>query len=371
MVQGTVDFNAGTAQFLPCLQLSLTNTPPSEAPGTNFVLQALDDTGAVLETNQFSIQPNIFAENETNATADFVVFLTANPSIQSLLLWYNGALLAKLTASPAPPTLTLTTPNGGQNFTNGTVNIAWAGSDPNGDTLAYTVEYSADDGASWNPLALDLPGQSLAIDSSFLAASTQGLIRVIASDGINNAIAQSTATFTVQPHPPAVSINAPAAGTIFMEDQQVFLDATANDLQDGMLNGTSVQWYSDRDGAVGSGAIVNFDAKTLSEGYHTIMVTAFDSEGLTNSAVTDILVLHYPPPQLNIQVTPGVAGFYAPYGTLSWLSYYTNYVLQVSSSLASGWTTITNNPPEVVGNLQMVDVGISNQTSFFRLMLQP
>jgi sugar lactone lactonase YvrE len=371
MVQGTVDFNAGTVQFLPCLLLTLTNTPPTEAPGTNFVLQALDDTGAVLETNQFSIQPNIFAEDETNATADFVVFLTANPSIQSLLLSYNGVLLAKLTASPAPPTLALTTPNGGQNFTNGTVNIAWAGSDPNGDTLAYTVEYSADDGTSWKPLALDLPGQSLAIDSSFLAASTQGLIRVIASDGINTAIAQSTAAFTVQPHPPAVSINAPAAGSIFMEDQQIFLDATANDLKDGTLNGTNVQWYSDRDGAVGSGAIVNFDAQTLSEGRHTITVTAFDSEGLTNSAVTDILVLHYAPPQLNIQVTPGVAGFYAPYGTLSWLSYYTNYVLQVSPSLASGWTTITNNPPEVVGNLQMVYVGISNQTSFFRLMLQP
>ena len=70
-----------------------------------------------------------------------------------------------------------------------------------------------------------------------------------------------------------------------MEDQQIFLDATANDLKDGTLNGTNVQWYSDRDGAVGSGAIVNFDAQTLSEGRHTITVTAFDSEGLTNRCV--------------------------------------------------------------------------------------
>jgi len=371
MVQGTVDFNTGAVQFLPCLQLSLTNAPPGEAAGTNFVLEALDDSDTVLETNQFSIQPSIFAENETNTTAYFVVFLTANPSIQSLQLMYNGALLAKLTASPAPPTLTLTTPNGGENFTNGTINIAWVGSDPNGDTLAYTVEYSADDGTSWKPLALDLAGQSLAIDSSFLAASTQGLIRVIASDGLNNAIAQSAATFTVQPHPPAVGINAPAAGTLFTEDQQVFLDATAIDSQDGTLNGTNVQWSSNRDGALGSGAILNFDAKMLSEGNHTITVTAHDSEGLTNSAATEILVLRYSLPQLNIQMTPGVAGFYPPYGTLSWPSYYTNYALQVSSNLASGWATMTNNPPGVVANLQAVYVGVSNQTSFFRLVLQP
>ncbi len=91
---------------------------------------------------------------------------------------------------------------------------------------------------------MDLTGQSLAIDSSLLAASVKGLMRVIASDGLSITTVQSAATFTVQPHAPSVRINAPMAGSTFFGDQQLFLDASANDMQDGALTGTNVQWYS-------------------------------------------------------------------------------------------------------------------------------
>jgi sugar lactone lactonase YvrE len=367
IVRGNVDFIAGTAQFLPCLALTTTNSPPSESPGTNFVLEALDDMGAVLQTIQFALQPSIFEgtdDTNTSLTADFVVSLNANPSIHTLLLSYNGGMLATLTASPTAPTLTLTAPNGGQNFASGAISVAWSGSDSDGDTLAYTVQYSADDGASWETLAVDWPDQSMPIDSSILAATTQGLMRVIASDGFNTTIAQSASTFIVQPHAPSVTINAPMNGSIFIGDQQVFLDAYANDMQDGVLSGTNVQWYSDRDGTLGAGAIVNFDAKILSEGNHTITVTAIDSAGLTNSAVTHVLVSHYPTPQLGIQVA-------SPLVVLSWPSYYTNYVLQGSSNLASDWAAITSPSPVALGSQNIATLRVSKGGSFFRLMFQP
>ncbi len=229
------------------------------------------------------------------------------------------------------------------------------------------VQYSADGGATWETHAVDWPGQSLDIDSAELAATTNGLIRVTASDGFNTAATQSAAPFTVQPHAPAVSINSPHEGAIFIADQQLFLDASANDMQDGALSGTNVQWYSDRDGALGSGAILSFNAIKLSEGYHTITVTAIDSAGLTNSAVTHLLELHYPPPQMSINVAP-------PSAVVSWPSYYTNYLLQSSVSLASGWATITNNPPTTAYQQtyqQTVQVHLPKGNSFFRLMLQP
>jgi hypothetical protein len=204
-----------------------------------------------------------------------------------------------------------------------------------------------------------------------LPASTQGLIRVIASDGLNTTTAQSATNFTVQPHAPSVSIKAPPDGSTFIGDQQLFLDASANDLQDGALGGTNVQWHSDRDGALGAGPVVTFDANLLSEGLHTITVTAIDSAGLTNSAVTHLLDLHYPPPQLSLQATPGLPGWYASYGTLSWPSYYTNYLLQASASVTSGWATMTNPSPQVAGNLHTLNVNFTNKTSFFRLLLQP
>jgi hypothetical protein len=67
-------------------------------------------------------------------------------------------------------------------------------------------------------------------------------MRVIASDGFNTGMAQSHSSFTIQPHPPSVTINAPMNGIIFSRDQQIFLDASANDMQNGVLDGSSVRW---------------------------------------------------------------------------------------------------------------------------------
>jgi hypothetical protein len=363
-----VNFTDGTAEFLPFLPLTTTQAQP----GTNFVLDAYDIHGNMIESLEFALQPAVNESPATNAidNADFFVALTNNGNINSVVLSCNGQALTEITAPSTLPTVSLTYPNGGQTFNGGSINVAWTGSDSSGETLTYTVQYSADDGATWQTLCIDLPSEGLAVNSAQLAATTQGLIRVTVSDGFNTATAQSAATFTVQPHPPAVIINAPVTGSVFIQDQQLFLDASIYDMQDGSLTGTNVQWNSDRDGFLGTGAIINMDATVLSEGYHIITATAKDNEGLTNSATTQILVLHYAQPQMSAQYTPALNGYPAS-GTVTWPSYYTNYVLQTSSNLASGWKTITNNPPEVLGNQQSVTLSATNKATFFRLMLQP
>jgi len=369
VVRGVVDMGAGTASFFPCLPITTTN-PPAETPGTNFILEALDDIGNVIQSLSFTLAASVGEGADISQTADFNVSLTPDPSIRSLQLMFNGTPLATLPVSASTPTVTLTAPNGGQNFTSGVVNVTWSGSESGGNALTYTIEYSTDNGATWKTLAVDWPGQSVAVSGSLLDTTTQGLMRVIASDGFNTATAESAATFTVAPHAPVVNINAPLAGSLFIGDQQLFLDATVEDMQDGDLGGTNVQWSSDRDGSLGVGTVVNFDARNLSEGLHTITARAIDSAGLTNSAVTHVLVLHYPPPTLSLQIVPGQPGFYATYGMVSWPLYYTNYVLQGSPSLASGWNSLAN-PISQVGNQQAVNIGLTNQTSFYRLELHP
>jgi hypothetical protein len=102
----------------------------------------------------------------------------------------------------------------------------------------------------------------------------------------------------------------------------------------------------------------------LTQGYHTITVSATDSEGLTNAAVVHVYALLQPQPELTIQVL-GTQAY------LFWPSSYTNsYALQSSAGLSSGWTTVTNKPV-VSDQLQGVPVDISTGTRFFRLMLQP
>jgi hypothetical protein len=374
LVRGMVDFVAGTAQFLPCLPVATTNSAAAVSPGTNFMIVALNGSGGVLQTVEFALQPAIIENDDTDEISDFIVPINANAALHEIELYYNGALLATLTAGSAAPILSLTTPNGGQNYADGSaINASWSASDPGGDPLFYTVQYSPDDGSTWQTVAVDWTNETLAITGSQLLPTQQGLLRVIASDGINTTAVQSASTFTVQPHAPAITIYRPQDGSIYTSDEQLFLDAAAYDVQDGALGGAELQWYSDRDGALGSGTVVNFDTKVLTEGYHTLIVAASNGDGLTNSAVTHIWVLYNPPPQLGFQITPGNPSFHTTaYGTLSWPSYYTNYVLQGASSLTlNNWTTLTNNPPQLTGNQYTVNVGVSNMTSFFRLVMLP
>ena len=63
-------------------------------------------------------------------------------------------------------------------------------------------------------------------------------------------------------------------------------------------------------------------------------------------------------------------GFYAPYATLSWPSYYTNYLAQSSPNLASVWTDVTNSLT-VIANQNTINVGVTNKNIFYRLAFQP
>ena len=143
------------------------------------------------------------------------------------------------------------------------------------------------------------------------------------------------------------------------------LDLEALDMQDGPLDGPSIQWVSDLDGLLGQGAVLNFPTSRLRQGYHTITATATDSLGLTNVAVVHLFALVQPPPQLSLLIS-GAQGY------VTWPSSYTNdYVLQVSGVPNGGWTTLTN-APIVLDQLQGLPVNPSASAQrFYRLLLRP
>ena len=66
--------------------------------------------------------------------------------------------------------------------------FTWTGSDADGDTLSYTVQYSIDGGVNYKTIALGHNSTRLLRDRRSLAGSARARIRVIASDGcpLNN-----------------------------------------------------------------------------------------------------------------------------------------------------------------------------------------
>lgn len=96
----------------------------------------------------------------------------------------------------------------------------------------------------------------------------------------------------VVPGGPVATITSPASNTTYTTGQRIEFRGTATDDEDGVLPDASLAWSSNRDGAMGTGA--SLDYKDLSVGSHTVTLTATDSDGLKGSATVAVTVNEVP-----------------------------------------------------------------------------
>jgi hypothetical protein len=168
--------------------------------------------------------------------------------------------------------------------------LQWTGNDPDGDELTYIVQYSFDGGVTWETLVVDWPQTSYEVENDQLRGTSNGLIRVKASDGFFTASDESDDVFSVPNHPPDVSLLSPSRGSVYFDDTLIFFEAEAEDLEDGSLSGPAVAWKSNLNGHIGHGKILTLNANELLEGTHFITVTATDTEGLSDNTSIAIRV---------------------------------------------------------------------------------
>jgi uncharacterized repeat protein (TIGR01451 family)/CSLREA domain-containing protein len=288
IVRGTIDIANDAVQFLPFQRIS-SDSPPPQPPSGSYLLRLRDAAGGTLLEIPFQLTRSKADLPGVEPTlAVFLIPVPANPAIRSAAVLRNATVLATRSASGNAPSVQVLSPNGGENLTQDPVLLSWSGSDPDGDPLIYVVQFSADGGGSWETLALDWPAQSYSVAREFLTGTTNGLIRVIASDGFLNATDQSDAVFSVANHPPSVLMLSPSPDESFVGNQQMVFEAFARDIEDGRLSGTSLQWSSSLDGVLGSGKLLLTRADQLSEGTHTIAVTATDAASLASTTSVQI-----------------------------------------------------------------------------------
>lgn len=94
-------------------------------------------------------------------------------------------------------------------------------------------------------------------------------------------------TIAFESNPPEVMITSPADGSAFDAGTSIDLAATATDVEDGDL-GASIDWQSDLDGALGTGAGLQVD--TLTVGRHRIRARVLDSDGLPGRDFIELTV---------------------------------------------------------------------------------
>lgn len=93
--------------------------------------------------------------------------------------------------------------------------------------------------------------------------------------------------------PPTVSVLQPAADTTVSQGVATSFRGSATDPEDGRLTGGSLVWESSEDGRLGTGETVSESG--LSEGEHTVTLTATDSEGRAASDAVGVTVIDLEP----------------------------------------------------------------------------
>jgi hypothetical protein len=183
------------------------------------------------------------------------------------------------------PSVSILSPNGGESWAaNGAATITWVASDLDDDILTYRVYYSPDE-VNWIPIGTPTNEPNLTIDVSELPGSEGAKVRVIATDGVNTSSDDSDASFTVGSKGPSAMILSPQVEGNFPSTAPLLLQGYAYDLEGGELKGSALTWSSSKDGNLGTGDYV---LTYLSQGQHTITLTATDSDGNTATATIEI-----------------------------------------------------------------------------------
>jgi hypothetical protein len=203
----------------------------------------------------------------------------------------EGQTVLRIThVSANPPEVTLLSPNGGEFWPPyGEQTVSWTGDDADGNPLRYVLQYSPDGGSTWKAAAIDLTGESYALDVGSLAGSETALLRVIASDGVNTSQDDSDSTFTVEGKPPEVYVVYPLDGSVVPPGRLVVLEGAGTDPEDGPLTDeTLFTWWSSQEGELGMGRELRFD--DLLPGWHTITLEATDSDHFVGQDSVSIFI---------------------------------------------------------------------------------
>jgi hypothetical protein len=276
-VSGIINRAAGTALFD-----SMYHTVEPERsyrPGAGpHSLELRNAAGQLLVTHAFdTLNPQ---QPEDAATAGFAELTPYSADVARVVLKYHGQELATRVRSAHAPTVTLVSPSAGA--LTGLTTVRWTAGDADGDALRFALQYSRDGGATWTAVATDLEESEVAVDTANLPGGEQCLFRVWASDGLNTGHDVSSAAFAVGRKPPEAVIAAPEEGATLRPAEPLALWGLGADPEDGPLADAALTWTDSISGTLGIGSEVELP-QGLGRGWHTITLTARDSDGMTGT----------------------------------------------------------------------------------------
>ncbi len=254
---------------------------PENLEGTRRI-ELLDAEGKVLFAQNFEVSFDTTDSEEPANVVPFTLFVPKVENVQQVVLLSEGKVVDRQVRSPNLPIIRILAPKQGETLKDQKV-ITWEAEDKDGDELRFSLQYSPDGGKSFVPLAVNLTDQKFVLDPSQIPGSRgqAGLIRLIATDGLNTATTEVN-RLLVSGKPPQVQILKPVSSVAgesatVRQGSPLILIGQAYDAEDGFLPEESLQWLIGEK-RLGKGRVLQVDTKTLPVGEHKITLTGIDRD---------------------------------------------------------------------------------------------
>lgn len=292
-IQQVVRLPAG---LLPMSRISelIAEQSAGNRPMPEYVLETRSADGQVVRSVRFDARPS--SEELPSRRTLFTVLIQDDPDAVSVSVkrFAGGQVIGSRAASASDPVVSaITSPVAGQVLAD-SLPISFEAGDPDGNLLTFIVQYSNDDGTTWQTLATNTPLTTLTISpidelpgSPTLAAPDVCRVRVIASDGYRTGIRVSDA-FSLPNRSPVAAIVEPADGRRFRAGESLHFRARAHDPEDGpLLADASFAWQITGQ-SMASGTEVHHPSG-FPPGTYNVMLVAHDS--LANQASDAITII--------------------------------------------------------------------------------
>ena len=298
-VTGVINNTANTASLSRFRSMDSAGERPALIPGGYFIRQQ-SAANATLAQDEFTASAE--ADGDQLGFSQVVALAAGTRTVQIVRRSDNRVLASRPISVNAPVVSDVTLP-GAPDPVAGTVTLAWTASDADGDPLTFSVLYSRDGGATYQPVQMGVTGTSTAIDTAPLGGSADARFRVVAHDGFHTGEADSP-VFVMAAKAPQVFIQSPADNTHIQYGQLINFNGAAFDAQDTLVADGGLVWQDAPGNVIGTGALVSSD--TLRVGVNVFTLTATNSAGESASAAVTIVVgddLSAPGPTLAVGPT--------------------------------------------------------------------
>ncbi|MEZ4861325.1 MAG: hypothetical protein R3C14_08465 [Caldilineaceae bacterium] len=279
------------AGVAPQAKLNATAAGHHRTDTATYQIRQLDSSGATLAIDSLSV---ISSSGHISNLVPFAQYIPLNGQTKRVQLAAGDHVLAERTATPHTPTLTLHKPVVDE--TAHTLALEWLSADEDNtlaggfhDMVTFVIQYSTDNGATWQNLLINYPWLATTVDTRQLPGSSQARVRIIVTDGFNTNLAVSE-PFVLKRHAPEVLFAGLAEGARVPFTETIHLMGLALDPEEGTLAGADLHWSLSGPTSQSSSGEA-WMLSQLAPGNYTVTVKATDNDVMVGIGHLHFVVL--------------------------------------------------------------------------------